>query len=615
MSGTDTAAMIPGQYDCVLDGYGYNFLRTIDTSLPFRTQRAMYTQSPTFVERSNVSNAYGDNAQDFFLTIRQRDWSLGEQQKYFRPGTDGRYWQGTNIDVSTPGQVRLAPSTPSLSFANSVITGTRDTSQSSVLVASAARLYRLDVAGGITDLGAHGLGAAPTKFSVACDGGLMYMSTSTAGTVGVRSWNNAAFATFSATASDALAFVNNTLYGWNKASTQLFRYDTAGTATAIFQWLNAIGGAGTNTNIYTPMMCAYGGKILLCFPFAQESSELWVYDGSGTYRLEVFPPNFVATDIEVVYGVVYIAGNFYKAASTTTWYTRPTVMFYDGSQIGMLWQANDYSTSTVAGPTTEPGPALGVSGGRLLFTDDTMATVMAYDPALGGVSTSGSYSAGGSSAVMITSNSVSANIRNQTTAYYFPHTTSYSTSGTVISSLVDFDSSLPKQFRGVKLEWDAASDGNGGSVDIAYQVDSVTGSWTSLQTGAVSGTEYTFSNISGHAIAIKATLNKGTSTAGPTLKALNLRAVPTLQSYKLREYILDLSGRNGSQPVIANDDSTHPLEGLAMATNLNATIAATAPFTVIDRFGSFTAVCEPDQCELIEIGPEEYIARVRVRGV
>lgn len=600
-----TAADVPGRYDVVIQSdagtFGYMLLDSLEESIPFRTHRAVYGQTQPFVERSNVSNSYGDNAQDFFLTIRQRDWSLGEQQKYFRAGQDGRYWAGTNVDVSTPGQVNLAPTTPSVGFAGSVITGTRDISQSSILAATATNLYRLDVAGGITSLGAHGLGAAPTKFSVVCDGAVFYMSTTTAGTVGVRTWDNASFATFSATGADSLAFVNNSLYGWNRTSSDLIRYDTGGAATDLFDWKTARGAVGgANTNIYTPMMCSFGGKILICFPYAQEASELWIYDGTGASRLEVFPPNFVATDIEVLYGVAYVAGNFYKGVTTTTWTTKPAVLFYDGSQIGSIWQANAFSATTVTGPTTEPGPALGVSAGRLLFTDDTMNAIMAYDPALGGVSTVGSYSAGASMAAMITSTSIAALVSNRTTGYYFPHATTFNTSGTIISSLIDFDSSLAKQFRGVTVEFDPASDGDGGTVDIAYQVNGLTGAWTTLQSAAVSGTQYTFTNISGHSIAIRVTLNKSTSTAGPTLRSVSVRGAPIMPRYRRGEYIFDCTNADEQEREL-RDGNFHPLAGYDQVVHLLAACSSTTPLTITDRFGTYTGFIDVNDAEGFDI--------------
>jgi len=56
-------------------------------------------------------------------------------------------------------------------------------------------------------------------------------------------------------------------------------------------------------------------------------------------------------------------------------------------------------------------------------------------------------------------------------------------------------------------------------------VGDVDGSYTTLQTGAVSGTEYT---LTGRNISVKITLNKGTSTNGPVLKRHYIRAAPVV---------------------------------------------------------------------------------------
>jgi integrase len=56
-------------------------------------------------------------------------------------------------------------------------------------------------------------------------------------------------------------------------------------------------------------------------------------------------------------------------------------------------------------------------------------------------------------------------------------------------------------------------------------VGDVDGSYTTLQTGAVSGTEYT---LTGRNISVKITVNKGTSTNGPVLKRHYIRAAPVV---------------------------------------------------------------------------------------
>lgn len=619
MSGTDTAAMVPGVYDVVIDGYGYVTARTIDPNMPFRVQQAQLSYSPTFVDRSNVSNSFGDQTMDFFMSIRQRDWSLGEQQKFFRAGQDGRYWQGTNVDVSTPGQAKLTRQTPSLGFSATAVTTCPDDysgDRSSVIVATSVSLVRVQVDATITNLGAHGLGATPKKFGIVNDGASTYITTTSAGTVGVRKWNGTAFSTFSASGADSLAMLNNTLYGWRESNADLVSWDSAGTLTSIFPWKSVDGGATAGlTNINTPILRPFGGKLLILFPYTQEAAELWVYDGTSTRRLAVFPPNFAATSMVVLYGLVFIGGNFTRSASTTTMNARPAVLFFDGSQIGLVWRANDYGTTALTSSSIpDPGPALGINDGRLIFTDDTTATLMSYDPATGAVSTIGSYTGSSTNAQMASTGSMVLMTRNQTTGYYFPHVASYNTSGTVISSLVDFDSSLPKQFRGIKVEFDAASDGNGGSVDIAYQTDSLTGAWTTLQAGAVSGTEYTLTSVSGHSIAVRITLNKGTSTSGPVLKSYSVRGAPVLTSYRINEFVLDLTG-TAANPVVRRDVSTQTLTGEQMRANLAASIQAVTPLTVTDVTGTYTAQLDPGGCEFDEVRPGQWYARVKIREV
>ena len=70
-----SASDVPGRYDIVLDGHGYVLLDALTPNIPFRTHRAIYTFSPTFLERTNVTGAYGDNQQDFWMTVSQKDWS------------------------------------------------------------------------------------------------------------------------------------------------------------------------------------------------------------------------------------------------------------------------------------------------------------------------------------------------------------------------------------------------------------------------------------------------------------------------------------------------------------------------------------------------------------
>jgi hypothetical protein len=181
--------------------------------------------------------------------------------------------------------------------------------------------------------------------------------------------------------------------------------------------------------------------------------------------------------------------------------------------------------------------------------------------------------------------------------------------------LIDFESSLTKLFRGVIVEWEAATTGDGGSVDISYQVGGLDGSYTSLQTSAVSGTEYTLSGVTGRSISIKVTLNKSTSTAGPKLKRVYVRAVPLQQQYRRGAYRIDCSGRDGHGHVQFNDGSQSVKDGQDMLNDLKTSATSTTPISITDTLGTYTGVVELDSFAASEVRPEEYVVEFRAREV
>jgi hypothetical protein len=163
------------------------------------------------------------------------------------------------------------------------------------------------------------------------------------------------------------------------------------------------------------------------------------------------------------------------------------------------------------------------------------------------------------------------------------------------------------------VDWDDDASDTGATVDIAYRLNDSDGSYTTLQTGATSGTEYTLSGITGRSISIKITLNKTNSTFGPTIKRIALRAVPSLPGFKLRTYVLALLGRDGKGELRLRNGESHPKDGVAMATDLQTAATSSTPFTIADALGSYTGIVE--NLELRQIGVAEYIAVVRCREV
>lgn len=566
-------------------------------SHPFGTHRASYGISPTFLPRTNVAGDYGDNQQEFWMTFSQKDWSLGEQQRFFRQADEEsrrRYWVGSAVDVSRPGEVTLARAVADVTAA-AAVAACCDGAQG-VWFATSTNLYQIGSAGSVSDRGAHGLGAAPAAFGLCSDETNVYLS---AAAQAVRKWNGSAFSTFSASGADALAYLNNSLYGF--AAGVLYRWDTAGTRSTIYTWKAADGTTATSAG----RLAVLGGDLLvLLLAGPSGRGELHLYEGTAPALIAGLPPNFEPWDLTVAYGVAFVSGRFTRSVGGTVEY-KPAIFFYASGTIGLLWTQDAWTTTGVQTACNAFGPTV-------VFNDDVQAALLMYGLDVGGIHTLGGYTVAGSSPLLAGSSYHFLHTRAQTGCYLFPGSGVAST-GSLTTSLFDGDSSLPKRFKSVRLDFDAATDGNGGTVDIAYRLNDVDGSYTTLQTGAVAGAEYTIGQDA-RSISIKVTLNKGTSTAGPRLKRVYVRAAPILDAYRKREYILDLSGRDGAGHIQLRDGTRHGKDGHEMAADLLDAADATAPITVHDRFGSFSGIVD-NGFQLVETRPEEYVAVVPVREV
>lgn len=602
---------VPYPFDVVIDGQGYVFADQEE-------QKAAFGLSPVYISRQNTQGDYGDNQQDFWLTWSQKDWSKGEQQRYQGRDDDGkaRYYFGEGVDVSVPGEVTQRKTTTSLSFAAAPVSATPSASADLIYVATSTTLYHVAYDGTITSDGAHGLGAAPSRWGMCVAGGGVdvFLSTTSAGTVGVRRWNGAAFATFSATGADALASLNNSLYGYRSSAGTLVRYDTAGVATVLYTWQNDEGAALAGV---TCKLMPLGGKLLILRYRGsgnRSGAEIWQYDGTSTSQIAEFPANFVVYDMEVLNGTIFVSGAVEKHVSSTVT-QRPTIYFYkDGSQ-DVLWQGLKYTGGTCTTAITA------FQHGLIWLDRSYNNNIVFYDPINGGVSRGDNNQAATTNHILTSASTFYINASTGTTAgILWPASSGAAeTTSAVFSSLIDFDTSLRKIFRGVRVEFDAATDGNGGSVDISYRYDELTTdlTYTTLQTGAVSGTEYKISppaeGTNYRAISVKVALNKGTSTNGPVLRRVQVRAVPVTTAFKQRTYVFNCTGRDGDSPVILRDGSTHSLDGLTMATNLQTAAGRSSPFTIIDHLGTYTGVVE--DLNMVEVRPEEYVVTVKAREV
>lgn len=629
MSGTDTAAMVPSRFDVVIDGHGYVFWNGLMQSLPFRNQRAAYSYTPTFVQRSNTSGNYGDNQQDFFLTASQNDWSGGQGERYFHLGdkaTTNKAWTIVGGDpVAIPGQVNVGAAIQTIAAPGS--SGSIDVHAACfyylgqpndlfTIATANGHLYGMKADGTLTDRGAHAAGTVP-RGGVCSDGQVVYI----AGASKIRKYIfGSGFSDFAASPPSSflsLCYLNNALYGCDGQT--LYVFSTAGASTALFTWKDATGASYQLGDGYAKVV-AYGGDLLILFTgLGNQPSQLWLYDGTNTYMVAMLPQSSAAWDVQVLNGVVFISGAVYDTPAGVSLGGIPVVWAYLNGNLDELWRATPgtAATSQVLAP-----PALGTYAGKLVFTDSANSNaLMAYDFVTGaiynlGVPASGilnlSFIASAPNAFLYGNpNGASSNL------YLYPQAGTFASSATVTSALIDFDNSLTKTFRSVKIDWEG-----GGTADIKYQADSLTGAFTTLRTGAVSGTEYLFpANTQGHTVSVQIVLNNSGGNI-PTLKRVYVRASPVQQNYRRCQYVLDLTGAASSQggipnPVPLRDGTFHTLTGSQLAANLIAAITSATPVPITDRFGIYTGVFEQGEgiTELDEVRPGEFLAQVTTREV
>lgn len=608
-----TSSQVPSRYDVIIDGVGYVFARQVDPNLPFRTQRGEYGFSPTFIPRSNVQGDFGDNQQDFYMTATQRNWVEGEQQKFFTQGnadSESSFWQGSRVNINSPGQVTIRQDTKSITVAAAIRAACPRGQSSSfdIVGAGATNLYEIDPAGAITDRGAHGLGATPSRFGIATDGTNVYVSTSSASTVGVRKWTGSGYTTWSATPADSLEFLNNSLYGLRGDTAELNVYSTTGVITQKFQWKDASGvsRAGTPGKVK-----AWGSKLLILWADGPEGAELWQYDGTNTNLVAQFPKNFYAHDVEVAFGTIFVSGSSVRISngSTASVICRPAIFQIDtSSNLTKPWESPS-ELPAVSSVTAAGHPSVAALDNGFVFNDDVRGALTYYDLSTGATESIGTYTVAGDTPVLVSTQRMLLQTRNQTVAYLYPDTTTVAATATIDSSLFDFSSSLTKYFKSVLIDADVPS---GASIDIAYQLNALDSSYTSLATGVASGTEYSI-GANARSISIRITLNRGSSTTGPTLKRIFVRAAPIQSTFRTGDYILDCTGRDGKHPVILNDDTPESRDGFTLSSALLASAKKTSPITITDRFGTFMGIIDPAQFQLIYVREDELYARLSVR--
>jgi hypothetical protein len=284
---------------------------------------------------------------------------------------------------------------------------------------------------------------------------------------------------------------------------------------------------------------------------------------------------------------------------------RTAIYYWLNGTMGLLFEEEDLTSAYTPAITPWDNGFIFNSNGNLRFYDAGNGGISSVSAQLSGTGT-GLLASGAEHLIACSSAS--------TQAYRWP-STSVRASGFVFSSLFDFDSSLTKRIKSVKVDYDEATDGDGGSVDVHYRLNDLASStYTSIQDALVAGTEYQIGQ-NARSVSILLDLNKGSSTVGPVVKKVYVRAAPLQDTFKLRRYVLDLSGRDGDSPLELRDGTMHAKDGMAMATNLNTALALTTPFSITDRFGTFTGLIDPNGFQILEVRPEEFVAVVPVREV
>lgn len=603
---------VPDVFDLLINGEGYLYYDpwTGGDSVNAPAKATM-SLTPTFIPRQNTQGNYGDNQQDFWLTYSQNDWSLGETQRFQGRDDAGKrkYWSGSSINNRVQGQVSLQKASASTTASGNLLSiSARGSSVNENLVfVTSTNLYELASDGTITDRGAHGAGSSGAlRGAIISDGTDVYIGGATA----IRKWDGAAFSTFSVNSADSIIYHNNTLYGLGNSSGNLYSWDSGGTRTSLFQWKQVDTGGRSGQG----RLLSWGSKIVISWSLADKTTELWLYDGTGVSKIASLPSNFFAHDMCELAGVLFVAGGYWRSASTTTYNFKPAVWYYANGTSGELWKATDYISST-SSQLTNNGTGITVLDGGIIWNDSYSGSLMFYDLGTGSVSSVATGIATNQAYLADSSSTFTAFSASSTTLRYYPNNATTASSGTITSSLIDFDLSLNKVFRGIKVDFTSATDGDGGSVDIAYRVGDVDGSYTTLQTGATSGQEYTLSNVSGRSISVRITLNKGTSTAGPVLKRLYVRAIPVQAAYRRQEYVINCTGRDGKQNIALRNGRPHPKDGLTMAQALKTAATASAPIYIYDELGGYTGIIEGDTFQLYRIHPEEYVCRFIAREV
>lgn len=445
-----------------------------------------------------------------------------------------------------------------------------------------------------------------------------------------------------------IEWYNNALYG------------IAGNATLYTIDVSGGGSDGTATSIkdlgggQIVDMLAAGGVLYLLYCSSQGDYRLMQYDGTDVVEIArlskgwKMPKPCEGSESSgsgtlprrircMAYqdGIIYISGsipsNDALISQGNTYTYRGALWFFDGGDSGLLWQSN----SMLQAQQRAGGAVTVIDGGIVVFADHVAERLMAYDPRTGGVfslSTITSVLSGSSIPPLWRleydpGNHVLLGVWekdfDRTSDPYYTSITDLkinrwklrsnaAASGSISTSLFDFDSSLPKYFSGVTINGilqPYSGDSSAGTFDIYYQLDGIDGSYTLLKSGATPGTEYRIDQ-KGYALSIKVVLNNN-SVYGPALTRVAVRAAPIQQIFRQRAYVLALL-----DDVPRLDGSEETLTPTQQRKALETSLTKQTPINVSDESMTNVAmVFDANNTEIRMIRKNEYIAFVSLREV
>lgn len=611
---TAVAGDVPARYDVVINGKGYMFAYSEQIK-----GESSYT--PIVADRrTNTQSDLPDSQFDFWMTFAQTDWSLGAQQRYIDTD-DGdslrRFWESAGVNVDIPGEATLHKAPQAKTASGSPVSSCDGAQQ--IWFASNTNLYSLNSAGSETDHSTHSV-TTPATNGMVDDENHVYISSGSENTVRLlEGQSGTTYAEWvAASGADELTYHNNQIYGYEAPDLSSFsavEASAGSSETVIHSWLD---GEGAELSVAGRLL-SFGPKlyILVCYDGADtppgKGTELWEYDGTGVSKIAEFPVNFLGWHMRALNGIIFIIGNELVRGSTGNEYVQ-AIYYYAGGNSDLLWRQDPtYRTSSHTRTRVVP-----FDGGLYWLEFDTNNTAYylnRYVPQTGAISRVATVTGVTDGKHLLAASWYGiATLCVGTTSYHiWPHPSgTTATTGTLNTSLFDAGSTLSKHWEDVIIDYDEGSDGDGGSIDVAYQMETLDGSYTSIQTGVTSGTAYDI-DVAGQAISLQITLNKGTSTDGPKLKRVRLRGTPLHPQYRRERYVLNLQGVDGTEPVVRRDNTPEPDDGTTLATQLRTAFTSGNHFSVTDEFGTYNAVFDTDGLRVMRVNGEEYIAIVELR--